>query len=311
MSPAKLLLGIDGGGSKTVAFIASIDESNKPSILGKGLSGPSNIRAIGIEEATRNLENAMDLAFADAGIPQQTFESACFGMAGADRPSEIDMLQNWVADAQISKRIQIVNDALPVLYSICTKGTGIALICGTGSFAFGQDPNGQTARSGGWGHLLGDEGSGYWIALEGLKRAVQFADGRGANTILLNLFLNHFEITESQELIPILYSDSIDRRDIAQLSKIVFDAAKQQDEVAIGILEQAGRELVRLIESVDSKLSLSNPTRIGTVGGVILNSPSLWDLISAQLEHQNPGRFKLEAVDEPAIGAIQIAFNSL
>ena len=216
MRPDDLVLGVDGGGSKTIAWLANCDTNDQAHVIGIGRAGPSNCRSVPVAQASENLDRAIDSAFDDAKLTRMPVAGACVSLAGADRILEQQQFRSWAALRNLANRLTITNDAIPVLYAASNDGTGIALISGTGSFAFGRNPSGETARCGGWGGLFGDEGSGYHIALACLRAASRAADGRGPQTILLPRTLEHFGITEPSELIPIVYSAKIDRPTIAR-----------------------------------------------------------------------------------------------
>ncbi|HET9221200.1 MAG TPA: BadF/BadG/BcrA/BcrD ATPase family protein, partial [Roseiflexaceae bacterium] len=153
-----LLLGVDGGGSGTRALLA--DRSG--AILGAGAAGPSNHQAIGLEAAAQAIQSAIDMAFRDARVERSRPVAAiCLGLAGAGRPEDRLRFEAWATRQNIARRCAVASDAELVLTAGTPDGWGVALICGTGSIAWGRAPDGRSARAGGWGYLLGDEGSGY------------------------------------------------------------------------------------------------------------------------------------------------------
>src|SRR5687768_9453320 len=173
-SPNDLVLGVDGGGTKTAAWLAIADADpgdDKP--IGRGIAGPGNPRAVGFETALSNINAAIHEAFRTAQLPVRKVQAACLALAGADRPAERNRLEQWCTEQDLAGCLVLTNDADPLLAAASRDNFGIALIAGTGSFAFGRDREGQTARCGGWGYLLGDEGSGYSIALTGLRAAAK------------------------------------------------------------------------------------------------------------------------------------------
>ena len=159
-------------------------------ILGRGIAGPGNPRAAGFDVAQANIDAAIDAAFAAADLPRTTVAAACFGLAGAGRPDEQQRIAAWARQQRIAERIRVCGDAEPILAAASPENSGIVLIAGTGSLAWGRNQAGETARCGGWGYLLGDEGSGYAIALAGLHAAMRAADGRGPQTDLLAAFMD-------------------------------------------------------------------------------------------------------------------------
>ena len=175
MPRSQLLLGVDGGGSKTVAWLATGDPGESPRTLGRGAAGPSNPLAVGFDTALANLDTAIDAAFRDAQSARCRVAAATLGLAGSDRGTVREKVEQWAcgefreasgeyrgaSDRQLAERVVIVHDAALVLAAAVGNSSGIALISGTGSLVFGRDTAGRTARAGGWGWLLGDEGSGF------------------------------------------------------------------------------------------------------------------------------------------------------
>ena len=143
-----LLLGIDGGGSKTVALLADLDGR----VLGRGVAGSSNYQAAGAQAAQTALDQAIAAAYANARLPgpawpqaSDAISAACFGLAGVDRPEDRDLFEAWTADRLPHARVVIANDAELVLAAGTAYGWGCALISGTGSIVYGRDPAGRTA----------------------------------------------------------------------------------------------------------------------------------------------------------------------
>src|SRR5689334_17310708 len=197
MSVSNFLLGIDGGGSKTVALLADSQQA----ILGRGAAGASNHNLLGARAAFEALDQAVRLAFEDAKIAPAPPRALCLGMAGAGRPADIALFQAWAAERWPGTPVAVVSDADLVLAAGPGNGWGLGLICGTGSIAYGRDRSGMTARAGGWGSLLGDEGSGYAIGLAGLRAVARAADGRGPATVLTDTLLGHWSLAAPQSLI--------------------------------------------------------------------------------------------------------------
>jgi N-acetylglucosamine kinase-like BadF-type ATPase len=308
MQQGDLILAIDGGGTKTIAWLAILDHQNAAKVIGRGKSGPSNCRSVGTAQATENLDRAIESAFQDAHRQRTSVASACFSLAGADRPVEKEEIDSWADKHEIADSLTITNDAIPVLYAASSVGVGIALISGTGSVAIGRNTEGVTARCGGWGGLLGDEGSGYQIALAGLKAAVSAADGRGPDTKLLSDILDHFKIEDASDLIPAIYGPQTNRSTIAKLAPIVFRAAESDDSVANSIVERAASDLSELVVTLASKLDLTEKSfMLAISGGVLLSQPTLVDKIRHRMADSGLKHVSVTSVQEPVAGALNIA----
>jgi N-acetylglucosamine kinase-like BadF-type ATPase len=136
LSDCPYIIGVDGGGTKTVAWIAPLDDDMNSVVLGRGQSGPGNPRAVGFEVAQANIAAAIEAAFADAKLPSQTAATACFGLAGAGRAIEQQRIVAWGQQRGIARSVAVTGDAEPILAAASPDNCGIALICGTGSLAW-------------------------------------------------------------------------------------------------------------------------------------------------------------------------------
>src|SRR5262249_24385520 len=145
----RLLLGVDGGGTSTAAWLAGPGEE----VLGRGVSGPSNAKAVGMEAARRALRAAIPAPVGDPRVQPAPVAAACRGLAGFDRPDDRATLAGWADEARVARRLVLVNDGDLVVAAGTPEGWGVGVIAGTGSIAVGRTPDGRTARAGGWGHL--------------------------------------------------------------------------------------------------------------------------------------------------------------
>lgn len=302
----ELILGIDGGGTKTVAWIAAADAP--ADVLGRGSSGPSNMQAVGTETATDHLEQAIDAAFADAGLSRHPVLAATFGLSGADRAADHNIIREWSQRRGLTAHLQVVNDALPVLFAANPAGRGVALISGTGSFAFGRGEDGTTARAGGWGYLFGDEGSAYAIAVAGLRAAAQAADGRGPHTALLELLPAELGCAGPEGLIPAIYGASTSRACVAGLARSVFAAMEAGDAVASGLIDRAADDLAEMVAAVARRLKLDQEAfPLAFTGGVVLNSLALRDRVQTGLTSRDLAATPVICVPEPVAGALEMS----
>jgi len=298
-----LVLGVDGGGSKTRALVAD----REGTVLGVGVSGSSNYHGVGLDGATQALEAAIGFARAQAeraigAAPGSTLAAACFGLAGMDRAQDRELIADWASKAHIAARVEVVNDSELVLAAGTPSNWGVALICGTGSICCGRSPAGATARAGGWGYLLGDEGSGYNLAVEALRLATRTADGRAGARAILNAVLEHYHLDDPEQLLG-LYRPDMTIAQIADLATRVLGLAERGDEHAAGLVDRAGVALARMVETVARKLELRKPP-LALAGGVLRASRTLR---SAIYEHAAIELGEATLVDDPAVGALAIA----
>lgn len=298
-----LILGVDGGATKTIALLG---DARTGAILGQGRSRGSNFHAHDPEVALRELAAAIDHAFTDAGIPRQTVIAACLGVAGVSRPADEQMVKNWVRDHGIADRVLIANDGWLVISAGTPDGVGVGLICGTGSIAVGRAADGSVARAGGWGYLIGDEGSGYDVALLALRAVSHAADGRGPATALLPALLAHWQLYEPADLITHLYGVPDPRTQLAGVGALVVAVADGGDPVACDIIERAAHELTSMVGAVAQRVALPAPIPVAVAGSMIVQSEILQHAVQrAAAARGFP--ITLQVVVDPTIGALRIA----
>ncbi|GHO51006.1 N-acetylglucosamine kinase [Ktedonospora formicarum] len=256
-------LGVDCGGSKTQAVI--VDDEGRE--LGRGLAGSANYTQVGLEQAIQNIQQAVEetARMADCSLPVR---KAWFGIAGIARQADIDMFLTPLRG--IAEIIHITNDAELGLCALPER-VGVAIIAGTGAITLGRNSLGYKARADGWGYLLGNEGSGYYIGQKALTAALQYADGRGQSTMLLDLILQQWGLTRPEEVIAKVYAPA-GRATVARLSTCVFQAARQGDEIAGAIVEQGAYELARTCKAVSRRLSFPRESLfLALVGGLFVH----------------------------------------
>ncbi len=304
-----LVLGIDGGGSHTVALLATAT-SGQWTILGRGTAGPSNRQAVGQERALAALDEAINAAFAAAGLARCPVASACLGLAGADRADDQCMIRDWGQRARLADRIEVTSDAAILLAAGTPQGWGLALIAGTGSIAFGRSADGRGARAGGWGYLLGDEGSAYALVMAGLQAVVRAVDGRGPTTRLSEGFFSRLGLNQPQELIAAVYRSGRDRADFAALAPLVLELA-ETDEVAGALVEQQAQELARAGEAVLRQLQMEGPIPLALAGGLLLGSEVYRQRVLQTLTALSVQSGPIALVEEPAQGAVALAVAAM
>ncbi len=302
-----LLIGIDGGGSRVRARLADA----RGETLGAGEAGAANPHARGTAAAQAEILLAIQHAFNDAHISKQVVASACLGIGGIDRETERAQWSTWACEA-IASRASVVNDGEIVLAAGSKENWGIALISGTGSIAWGKSRTGAMERAGGWGHLLGDEGSAYDLSRKALRAAARAADDRGAQTKLLDAILKQWGLNEPSELIPHIYRSEIKPSDIAQLAPVVVRIAQEGDNRARQLVEGAGSALAQTVIAVARKLQFTEKEiPLAITGGLLLKADSV-RLILVERLNQSEFRFApIALVPEPVAGAVRVAKDLL
>jgi N-acetylglucosamine kinase-like BadF-type ATPase len=295
------VLGIDAGGTKTVCLLA--DERGK--ILAEGRGPGANLHSAGELEVEKVLHEVMEDAIGDRDI---TPAAICLGIAGVDREDEARTVRAIMRRIGHKSRVLVVNDALIALVAGAQDAPGIVIIAGTGSIVYGRNASGQAARAGGWGHMVGDEGSGYWIGREAVAAVMRAADGRGPATRLSDDILAHFSVNDVSQLPRIVYDREIPRMRVAALGPIVEGAVSAGDAVAMRILERAVDELVLGALSVATRLEMRGDAfTFYLAGGVFRVVPSLAAVLPRRLVEVAP-RCQVQLLDEePAVGAVWLA----
>ena len=209
-----MILGLDCGGSKTTALLGSL----KGDIIGRGNSSGANFQTMSESSIRSNLRQAVNQAFTSAGVEPGPVGVICLGMAGVDRPAEYNTLKIWLREECFAEKQIITNDGRLLLWAGTPAGWGLGLVSGTGSIVIGRNKEGQMARAGGWGYILGDKGSGYALGKAALQVVTQAADSILPPTVLTALILDFWDLNSPQELIPKVYNQNTGRREIAALA---------------------------------------------------------------------------------------------
>jgi N-acetylglucosamine kinase-like BadF-type ATPase len=304
-----LYLGIDGGGTRTVALLARAAATGKGwVVVGRGEAGAANAHAVGIERAQQALDEAVARAFAAAGLPRTTVAAACLGLAGAGRPEDQAPVRDWAGRARLAGVVDVSGDTPLLLAAGTPEGWGVAVVAGTGSMAFARAKDGRTARAGGWGYLLGDEGSGYALAVAGLQAAARAADGRGPATTLTARLLAALGVRQPQELIAAVYRSGLDRTALAALAPVVLTAAEEGDAEAGALIAEAARQLAVAAAAAARALGLEpSAVPIALAGGLLRASPSYRARVLDSLTGLGYRAAPVAVVREPAEGALRLA----
>ena len=298
------VLGIDAGGTKTVCQLA--DESGR--ILAESRGPGANLQAAGELAVEKTLHNLMDEAIAAQAGVDVRLGAICVGMAGVDRPGDADVVRGIMRRIGQSARVLIVNDALVALEAGAPGAAGVVIIAGTGSICYGRNAKNEAARAGGWGYVLGDEGSGSWIGRHALRAVVREADRRGPRTSLTPKALAHFGVSRPQDLIHEIYYGGMKPGGIAALASEVQAAFVEGDAVAAGILEVGVRELVSSAGSVVDRLQLEQePFTFVLSGGIFRAVPWMREQLTARLGRVARDAAVTHLAVEPAEGAVKLA----
>jgi N-acetylglucosamine kinase-like BadF-type ATPase len=303
---ARFVLGLDGGATNTIAVVMSADREE----VGRGLAGPSNHQNVGEAAAEQAIFKAVHDARWEAGDPQ--IEAACWGMAGLDREQDERILRRIADRVMPAVPVQVAHDAAIALAGGTLGETyGAVVIAGTGSIAVAFHPNGNTARAGGWGHLLGDEGSGYDIARRGLNAITRVSDGRAPRSSLVERILAAGAAPSVEELANRVYLESWGVTEIASLAPVVLLAAEEGDELAGAIVDHAAGELALATRVAVRSLGMESMTfSVVMSGGIFRGSPRLRGGLAEQIAAFAPHAEAILPKAEPVIGAALMALEA-
>lgn len=304
------LLGVDGGGSKTVAWLACLVDGT-PQVVGKGESGTSNVRAAGADRALANLNASIEAARHEAHW-SGSIATAVLGLAGSANHEVRATVESWCASQNLARRSMVVHDARPVIAAGTPDDWGVALIAGTGSVVYAKSEQGdQTAVAGGWGYLFGDEGSGFWIGREALRRMGRAVDGRALATPLTAVLLEALQVDDPREVLSALNARGDLREATAALAPHVLSLAGQGDGDAQQIVRSAAEELADLVAAAARAIVAPMQYPLAIAGGVLVGNAQLRDLVLATLEANGHAPGKVEIVEQPVAGCIRMASDLL
>ncbi len=286
---ARFLLGVDGGATKTLAAVLDLESGS----LHLGHGGPSNEDVVGEQAAVSALLEAAEEAFAGAEMGAEQLGAAVLAIAGTDTDAIAESVRAARSDDWI-----VVNDVVAAWASATGAGPGVAVISGTGSNVFGVGPDGRAWRAGGWGHLLGDEGSGYWLGAEAIKAALRDRDASGPETALTDALPAFFGTADIETLATRVYSKPLTKADIAACGPELARVAAAGDTVARTLYERAAAELAVRIAAVVRSTGLQGGFPIGLIGSSFRAGEMFVGPLTLALR---------EVAPEAVVGAVEIA----
>lgn len=297
----RYVLGVDAGGTKTVAVIA--DDSGQ--VVGIGAGGPGNPDGVGARIARRSLADAAGGARDAAGVDivATTFAGVAGVVTEDDRTAARAMLSSIIG---VGTPIDVDHDCRIALAGGLSGRPGIVLIAGTGASAFGRTATGTGWLASGWGSLFGDEGSSFWLAREGLRAAARAVDGRGEPTLLRQLLFDRLGVVDPWDLPGRAARGALQRPELAALAPLVVSAAEGGDDVAGLLVRTAAGELAGAAAAVDRALDFAARPEVVLVGG-LFNSELVSTAVRARLAEMVPDAPVVAPESSPAVGAVLLA----
>lgn len=296
-----LVIGIDAGGTKTEALLAD----GRGDVVARARRGGANLAAHGELAVEKTLHEVIDETLGDRDVRPAVI---CLGIAGVDRAEDSAIIHGIMRRIGARARVLVTNDALIALVAGAGLGPGVVVIAGTGSIAYGRNSRNEAARAGGWGYILADEGSAYWLGRQALRAVVRAADGRGPATTLTPLVLAFFDVARPEQLVREVYRHYLKPSDIARCARVIQQARDEGDAVAVNIASVAADELAAGVRSVVAQLDFGRDTfPVVMAGGAFHAVPWLQDALRTRLANQmHPGAIHL-LTEAPALGAVRLA----
>lgn len=298
----RLFLGVDAGGTKTTAVMATADGE----VLRHGIGGPANILEDGEEKVRRSLKEAVSVVL-------KRYDKVDFSVFGLPVIGEVkgieDTLSNIISEELNIKPDLLVNDVIVGWAGGTGCRDGMHVVAGTGTIAYGR--KGETSvRIGGWGSLADDEGSAYYIGIETIRECFQQSDGRKPQTQLVELVLDSLDLNDIFDLCKWINTlgENERRNRIAAIAPITLKSALKGDRSASEILKRSGAELAKLVITGVKKLHLEDPL-ITYSGGVLLNNEIVKVSFESEIEKVIPSARIRQALLSPALGAILLCFE--
>ncbi|CAN5918512.1 BadF/BadG/BcrA/BcrD ATPase family protein [soil metagenome] len=302
-----IVVGVDGGGSKTRVIVADELGNQLSEVVGPG----SAVRPGEAEHSADVIAAALADALAACEMTHVVPKVLCVGVAGAAREPERQAIWQALAGRDIAEEVVIHPDYSIALDDAFGDGPGVLLISGTGSAAFGRSPAGKTARCGGWGPVCGDEGSGAWIGRRALSVVTASADGREPETALVGAVLTAAQVNEPQELIA--WAAAATPALFASLAPVVSSVADAGDLRANAIISLAVEELVLHVRTLARSLFGDERAAIPVAftGGMLTRGTTLRKRLEQRLRSAVPGAHLQASEVNPARGAVRGALRYL
>lgn len=300
----KVVAGFDLGGSHAACLIAAEDGR----ILGRGAGGPANLASLGRDRVLAAMREALSGAARTIPGGAAAVARCVVGGAGGGSGETAEVLAALAREAGLACPVRATHDAEIALAGALLLCPGIIVMAGTGSIAFGMDEAGDRARAGGWGPLLGDEGSGYWIGLRGLRAALRSLDGREDAARLAACLAQFLGLPRTEDLFRLAYEPArLDPATVSALAPAVLAAAGEGDPTAAGIVDEAAAELAMLVQAVSGRLEGGAALPVTYGGGLFGGGETLLARLREHLGRRLPGTVLRPPGGPPLLGAVLLA----
>jgi N-acetylglucosamine kinase-like BadF-type ATPase len=298
------VVGMDGGGTKTA--VALLDLSGAE--LARYTAGPMNYNGVSAEVVQESFRQI----FREIGreYPHTSCVSLCVACAGAGNPEIRARLEHNVRSCGYTARLSVVGDEQAALAGAVAEPRGMILIAGTGSICCGKNERGERCRSGGYGHLIDDVGSGYAIGRDILSAAVRSVDGRDGPTVLTDLLRTQADLDGTEQIVRFVYGAHTAKGDIASLARLLPEACRQGDKAALRIVEKSAHDLAELPVPVANKLGLAD-AKLALCGSILQKDPFIREAFCRHLQKALPSVTCVEPSRDAAAGAALMALEAV
>lgn len=301
------VLGMDIGGSRTRCCLLCVDNSDGYCVIDVG----SNPTIVGEKRARETIDRVLRQVLNRAGVSGHSVKAVVVGTAGGD--SAVKLVREVLEKQDIAESVDILSDQELAFWAATPQGDGLLVGAGTGSFAIGLDKEGQIVRVGGYGHILGDEGGGYWIGVNALRYALQSEEcGESNGRVLLHRLLETLGCKSKTDLIAWVYSDDSQRERIAMLAPVVIAPNNADDALCKKVIRQAVDELVALaLRGLTAIGNTIKPCPVFLHGGVFEHGIEIRKQVEEKLRGVCPSCYIAQPRSSAVSGAIQIALGKL
>jgi glucosamine kinase len=297
--------GIDGGGTKSRIRVVSGNNET----LYEALGGSTNIYAGSRSQALKEIRDLILNALIDLQITVDDISGGCISSAGLSRPEEKKLFSELISEELgLQCPMYYCNDGESLLVGGLKKMEGVCLIVGTGSIAIGRLKDGTMARAGGLGHMLGDEGSAYWIAQQAIARSLRSQEKRDLETRILQDLIKFYHLTEPADFIFLLHNQ-FQKAEIASAAPVVTKYALEHDPLAVDILKSTAKEIFSLVRSVLLQLPVLDSSEIVLAGGVLERDDYILEKVCALIHENYPDLSIIEKRGDATAGACQLAMS--
>lgn len=301
----RFVAGWDGGGTKTAVVVA--DERGTEVL--RFTAGPLNYNGQDEASIARNVRDMLArIGEACGGLAH--CEQLCIGAAGVSHPAVVERLEVLIRSGGYAGGLRVTGDHETALYGAHDRPDGIILIAGTGSICYGRHASGSEHRTGGFGYLIDDEGSGYSIGRDLLAATVRAHDGRIAETAIAEMVYDRLGMTTVRELVGFVYDRGTNKKDIAAIAPVLTEACEAGDRVALEIASRNAAALAELVVPVAERLALQEGA-LAMAGSVLLNNAYVRSAFEAELARRYPAMACIEAKHDAVHGAVRMALDRM